>query len=527
MANTAQINTNILYDNFLQQQKRFQLEQLQDESAQRFPNAKALQYKNDPGSSAPAGPYVHGGGGLLSDPGQDPLMFSAMVMAESGMANYMLVKREQVVNPDYGGYDVPYITTITGVTEGDDAWEDQPEEVCDDAPIGGLLKACTFTSPYGRYSKGIKIIDRTRVGHLNNIGETANFNVQNGMMAEDPFTPSGIPKTGGQWINREFTVRAFESAVGFQRMMLGQAYTGNPTNNSAGQGRMQFMGFDLLYNTGKRDVFTSALCPGMDSLIIDWGSVNINEANASGIYFYQMIEQAFRYLRTLAETTGLAPAELVLSMRRDLFFTLSDTIPVQRYLQVIATMNNIVGTDNGAHLTFDGSGIDAMRQEMRLNFYLPIDGQRVKVIVDDGIAETSGSPSTEYVSDVYIHCMSVRGGIPVLYWNYFNFDNNQGREIDAMTGGIMSTSDNGKFAWASRFRNWCYESQWVIMPRIIQHVPFLCGRIENVAYQPLIHTRDWNPNDANYYNGGKTNGTILTGYPAWSPTTKTNLGIFD
>lgn len=525
MSQYAHLDSNLVYNFIMQKQKQDSLEALAERAAIAFPNSKAIRVKHNPSVVSPSDTYIHGAGGLLSDPGQNPAMFSGIVRALPGMATFMPVLKDPVVNGDYGGNDVPFITTITGVTDGDDSWSDQPEEVCDEAPVAGLLKACTLTASYGRYSKRTAQIDRSRVGRLNNLGEGTDFRVQNPMLAEDPFTPSMVQGGTGGWINREITARIFEAATGFQRMMIPQVYTGNPTNNSAGGGRRQFIGFDLQYNTGKVDVLTQTRCQGMDSVVADWGNVNVNEANANGIYFYQELESIMRYLRTTADKMGLSPVEWVISMTEDLFFTLSDTIPVQRYLQVIATLNNINGSDNGAHLNFDGAAIDAMRKEMRDGKFLPVDGIPVRVITDNGIAETAGSPATEYVSDVYIHAVSVLGGIPVLYWQFFNHDNAQGRELDAMIGSFSWTTDSGRFLWSSQFLNGCFQMQWMTEPRVMQHTPFLCARIENVAYQPLIHQRGWEPSDSNFYDGGRINGTVLSGYPQWSAATRVNLGV--
>jgi len=470
----------------------------------------------------------------LSDPGQNPALLSNIIHALPGMSTAMTTLLDPVVgDPDlYGGNDVPFITTITGVTPGDDDWDDQPDAVCDDAPIAGVLKACTMTASYGRLSKATREINRTRIGRVNNRGETTDFALANPAIADDPFLPSNIPMTPGNWINREITTRFFEAGMGFQRMLSPLVYTGDPSNNSANGGRQQFEGFDLIYNTGKVDALSQVACPGMDALVLDNDSTNVEEADANGVFIYEHIESVMRYLRANARKMALDPVEWVISMREDLFFELSDAWPLQQYIKTIAQINVLngagAGTD-GANLNFNGAEVNAMRESLRNGRFLPIDGQVVPVVLDDGIAETTNAGNaSEYLSDIYFHPVTVLGGVPVLYWHFFNYDNAQGREFDALMGGGTSfTTDGGRFYWASKFLNGCMSMQWVVEPRIMQHTPYLGARISDVAYQPGIHTRSPFPGDANYYNGGRSSGTTLTGYPDWSVGTQVDLGILE
>jgi len=519
------------------QQHQSDLDDFMNQVAERMKGGPPLAYKkygqkNTPTSLNPQMPYIHGSGGLLSDPGQNPAILSNIVHAIPGMATAMQVLPDPVVgNPDlYGGNDVPFITTITGVTEGDDDWTDQPDAVCDDAPIAGVLKACTMTASYGRFSKRTRQIERTRIGRVNNRGETTDFSIANPAMADDPFLPSNIPLTPGNWINRELTTRFFEAGMGFQRMMLPLTYTGNPTNNSANGGRRQFEGFDLIYNTGKVDVLSQVACPGMDALILDNDATNVEEADANGVFIYEHIEAVMRYLRANARKMAMEPVTWVASMREDLFFELTDIWPVQQYVKVIAQINAINGAAvDGAVLNFSGSEVNGMRQQLREGRFLPIDGGILPVILDDGIAETTNAGNTsEYLSDLYIHPVTVLGGVPVLYWHFFDYDNGQGREFDAMVGGGQSfTTDGGRFYWATNFKNGCMEMQWVVEPRIMQHTPYLGARLQDIAYQPGIHTRSPFPTDANYYDGGRSTGSVLTGYPDWSTGTQVDLGVLE
>lgn len=525
---TVQINSKVLDLYHEQRYAQSRLSALMEEGST-LAKARGLSLrgaKHDPSSQTPmAGGYVHGAGGVLSDPGQFPLMFSAEMAADLGMASFMPVLPDPVVSDDYGGNDVPYIATFSGQTAGDDDWTDQPDADCDDPPIAGLLKLCTQTASYGKFAKKTRVIDRRRVGRLNNLGETANFQLANHPSPDDPLVP-GMNRFGtGTWVNRELSVQLHLMGVGFRRMLAPLVYTGNPTNNSANGGRRQFPGFDLIYNTGKVDVFTQVACPAVDSLVGTFGNNNVNEADANGYYVYDWIESFLNYFDDLATYTGLSPVQWVLSMRKDLFWQIAELYPIQQHVRMIAHINTLNGANaDGAIVNFSGDQLAALRLDMRNNHYLPVNGVRVPVILDDGIAVTTSG--AEYISSIYFHPMTVMGGaIPVTYWQFFNYDNSQGREIDALSGGSMFTTDAGRFLWEFAHKNGCFELKYWVEPRIMSHVPFLGGRLDNIAYQPVIHARDPYPSDANYYDGGRTTGTPLTGYPMWSTGTQVNLGV--
>jgi hypothetical protein len=60
---------------------------------------------------------------------------------------------------------------------------------------------------------------------------------------------------------------------------------------------------------------------------------------------------------------------------------------------------------------------------------------------------------------------------------------------------------------------------WWTEPRLMTHAPHLGGRIEDVAYNPGIASRDPFPGDSLYYNGGRlNNGTLPTYYSPFDPS---------
>lgn len=500
---------------------------------------KAVGYKNDPATLSPQTPYIHGAGGLLSNPGQSPAMLSTIIRPIGGMVNELPRVDSGTLYPvemggkEYGGEDVPFITTITGVTSGDlDSFTNQPDGLCDDPPVAGLLKACTQTAPFGRFSAALRQLDRTRLGRLNNRGETTDFNIMNRLQTDDPLLPTEANgNLNGGWINDEIASRVFEAGIGFQRLVAPLTYSGTPLNDKAGGGARQFLGFNNIYITGRRDAFTGLLCAAMDSYNVAFNA-NITSTNLQGLYLYQLLEDIYFYLTDLAEFTGLNPTEWCISMDKDLWRALCQIVPVQQYVRVITQMAAINTTSkDGGQLHFGGEETNRLRQEMYTNKTLPLNGDLVKVVVESGatIGRTYNAATATATSSIYFHPMRVLGSVPVTYWQFFNHANNQGAAYDAMVSkGLTWTTDGGKFLWSSSFRNFCGQISWLTEPRIMSHAPQLGAVVSGVEYTPGVFTRSPYPSDSSFFiDGGRTSGDVLYGTPSWSSGASVALGVTD
>lgn len=477
--------------------------------------------KNDPSPYALGQQYMHGVGGLFSAPGIDPVMLSTIVPVQPGLAAALPVLQDPVYSSDYGGQDVPIVQFVTGVTSGElDSWDNQPNGICDDPAVAGILKACAQTAPYGLFSAKTETINRRRIGRTVNRGETLDLRVPNNPTPEDPLVPSmlGGQTQGQSWINGELQARFFEAAIGFQRIIRPMIWTGDPANNKAGGGARQFMGVNLLFNTGKIDMFTQNRCSSLDSLIMNFGNTQIT-TTFGGLYIYDYLRNAFRYLNGLAEDTGLAPVRFVIAMQRDLFYQMTDIWPILEYAKVIGVLNTVNGGVANGVLQMSGEQSTAMRDDMRRRQVLPIDGGFVDVVFDNSIPQTATATPYVFSTDIHIIPLTIMGGIPVTYWQFFNYDNGQGRLFDELVRGQTWTTDNGRFLWTFNQRNGCMELAWYTEPRLMTHAPHLGGRIEDVAYNPGIASRQPYPSDALFYDGGRlNNGQLPTYYAPFDPT---------
>ena len=83
-------------------------------------------------------------------------------------------------------------------------------------------------------------------------------------------------------------------------------------------------------------------------------------------------------------------------------------------------------------------------------------------------------------------------------------DDRQAQRDVSMANGKLDVwwTDNGVYAWAVEQTKWCYKFSLKSQQRIVMRAPHLAGRIDNVAYEPLQHLRDPNPNDPYFADGG-------------------------
>lgn len=469
--------------------------------------AEQVAYKTV--SSTPSATYAHGGkGGLFSVPGLAKPLFSAMILPKVGLASRLPVRTTNETDPIYG--------IVTGVTASSGS---EPTGVCDDPPTSGLTKLCTHTFPLGRFSRQTKVFDVDRAGKIINRSDFMDFELYG-----DPFGAAGdnpmVPTSGGGQFAKvaqaEIAKALFELGVSWSRDFAQKTYTGTPTNNTAGGGHKEFYGLETLVNDGYRDALTGIACPAADSIVRDFGSLNVKDNAAT---FIRELTSTYRNLKFLAARAGLDPVQWVIVMRFALFYELTDFWPCS-YLSYRCTPST--GNTN----FINSADAERMRDDMRADLYnyegqyILIDGQKVPVILDDAMPETDNQDGS-FTSDVYFIPLTVLGRIPVTYWESFNYDSPNGAMDLARAmapGDSYYTSDGGIFMWHKKPpTNFCVQLLVKTEPRLLLLTPYLAARIQNVKYAPIAHERS--PfTDSNYFvNGGSTGqDTLVPSY--YSPT---------
>jgi hypothetical protein len=460
-------------------------------------------------SGTPDTDALHGPNGLFGAAGLEQKLISTHVHG-TGLATRLPAYPTQVLWPQFG-----YITGFQDIPE-----DTPPDGPCDDPPTVGHMKTCTQTAHFGLYSYRTREYNLKRAGELVNRGEPTDLVIINDPLLDRManITPN-VPGVGGTPnLRREFLIRMMELGVAFQRKLGRQVYTADPSNATNG-GYDEFPGLDILISTGHIDAISQTSCPSLDSILADFAYTKCDDGGGDTLLTLMM--GIFRYLRSLAEDTGLDPTEFILTMRRDLFYELTAIWPC-----VYMTNRCVFVDDSGQQrVVVNGNDMIAMRDAMRAGSYLMVDGMRIEVVTDAYIPEEdwtdTGSIDTGcFASDIYIIPTTVAGNVQSTYWQYFDYAGQFG-PLDAAADVRLSNffwTDGGRFFWEAQPPvNGCVVAEATIRPRLILRTPHLAARIQNVQYCPQRHTRDVIPGDSFWINGGVTDRTFTEPYSQWNP----------
>lgn len=463
-------------------------------------------YKHD-ATGTPTSVYAHGPGGVFTYPGLDPQVFSTVLGIEPGIIGALPKFPSLYTNPVY--------MTITGVLAdvGSEA-----EGVCDPVPTAGLMKQGKLTSVFGRYRRQTRELYLNRMGQRTDPSDPTNLRLMNAYQVNDQFMrPDGVPGLGTSALELEWSKVLFEFGVSINRLLARQIWVGNPSNNAAGEGYKELTGFDILIGTGKVDAETGALLPSLDSDIKNFNYQKVDEF-ANGTDIVEVLTYLLRYVRSIARKSGLLPAEWAFVMREELFYELSAIWPIS-YL----TTRGNVRDDAWQRGTFSLGDVTDQRDAMRREQYLLIDGMRFDVIFDDGITELTNATSNRlaagsFASDIYLIPLTVLGGTPVTYMEYFQHDNADIQQVMAMgrMGGQVWVTNGGAWIWNMERTRLCFFAEGKVEPRLVMRTPQLAGRVQNVAYTPLQHTREPFPDQPYFRNGGAVSRSGPSLYSEWS-----------
>lgn len=462
-------------------------------------------FKHTSPSGTPSTPYMHGPAGLFGVSGLERDIISTRVQPR-GLAGVLPAVGTIDTNPQFA-----YITGFVAASGSN------PDTVCENCKTAGPIKNCIQTAQFGRYCFNTREMELNRVGQRTNRGEFLDLNLVNPPLLQaggNGMTAPNVP--GNPDLMRETLVRFMEVGVAFQNQLIPQLYTGNPANNSAGGGYKEFPGLDILIGTSKVDAITGQTCPSLYSDIKDFNydKVDVN----AGFTIVNVLTYMMRQLRWNSERMLMSPTEWVIVMRPGLFYELSAIWPCN-YLTYRCANRDTANIDPvGSYSSTDAIN---MRDSMRNGNFITIDGIQYPVVLDDGIVEDSNTTNarvdnTCFASDIYVVPLR-SAGMQVTYWEYLDYS--QGAMPAAAEGNISDFywTDGGKFLWHKQPPlNWCVRWLAKIEPRVILLTPHLAGRITNVQYCPLQHTRDSINTDPYWTDGGVTTRTGPSLYSDWN-----------
>lgn len=467
--------------------------------------------KNDP-PLAPVGPYLHGQQGLFNRRDRENPIFAAMMLPNAGVADALPVfNGARYLDGNFGGTDWAFDSLITGQTAGDlDSFANQPTQPCDDGPVAGLLKFCSIANTSGNYRMSTREVQQYRAGRVSDAVDAMTVQVAN-MLPRAVFgTPSATPSLDNA-VSNELAMRIWEMVTGFSRMFYPRVFTGSPANN-VGEAR-DIVGLDIHINSGNKiDASQQTTCTAANSDVKNFGSSVVGATGGRDIMQY--IEMCDAFVMDKARRQGLGTPEYIIAMRPEMLYSISQVVPVQKYQQVIAYINNVT---NG-RVTLNGNDLLTERNAIRSSLLLPVNGRMLRIVVDDTIAEVSSIPGgiPTYASTIYGIPLTVMGGYPVTFWEYFNHDNGQDRAIQQYANGLTWTTDGGMFRWFSDFSKGCLKLNVQFTPRLRMRTPQIAWRIDSVAVQPLQHFSSYSPDSAYFTNGGVTQGDSQKYYSSWS-----------
>jgi hypothetical protein len=459
-------------------------------------------------TGVPTTVYGHGqdsnAQGVFTYPGVDPAVFSSIMGNERGLIGMLPKFPSPFTNPVF--------QCITGVQADVGA---EPTTVCGAAPTGGYTKTCKLLAVFGRYRRQTREIYLDRIGMRRDLADPDYLRVVNSpFLGEAPITRPDIVPAMGDIVSNEIAKILFEFGASVNALISRQVFSGNPANNS-GEAYKEFPGLDILISTGKVDAETNTACPSLNSDIKNFNYGLVDAVNSQIIDY---ITAMARYLTTNASGMGFDPTSWVLVMRPDLFYEITAIWPCRYYTYRCQTNRDTAGLDPVG--TFDSVQMTKLRDEMRKGRFLIIDGVQWPVVLDHGIVEescddTGNLECGRFASDIYFVPLTVLGGTPVTYVEYFQHQNADMASAQAL-GADVKITNNGAWIFTKLQTHLCILWQGKVEPRIVLRTPQLAGRITNVAYEPLQHVRDPFPADGYFTDGGVTSRTARSDYSEWS-----------
>lgn len=434
---------------------------------------------------------VHGNGGIFSTAGIERSIFSTRVVPQGLMS---------VLPPPVMTNDThPIVGYLTGFTAGSGSEQDYP---CDSAPIAGQMKSCLQGSAFGRIARATQTIDISNQGDRINRGEMFDLQLVNDPLLSNPeaLVPPGIPKSMASALASEVLGRFIALGVEFEDVLSHMIWTGNPANNSANSGYMEYVGMEGLVVTTHTDVITSANCPSLASDVRDFGRRRVDQAAAA---LFNELTSMWRIANHNARKMNMMPVQWAWVMPEPLFRELTDYWPcVYASFRCGATGNDISNNT-------DALVMRQMTNDMYNGKYLIIDNVKIPVVTDDAMPvvfnEDNGNvPSGCGMGDIYLLPFVVKGGTRVLFFETFNFAA-PGAAVDAINRGLVANTvwiDSGRWLTAVRSTLFCFDWTAVIRPRLRLLTPHLAGRLQNVMFCPLKFPRDSFHDSPYFLDGG-------------------------
>lgn len=457
-----------------------------------------LTQKNDPASTTITAPTLHGtfpGNsaqyGIFSNPGIRPDMLSTLARPRS-------LTGAIIQSGGFGKsfYERERLEVLTGVTaaSGTNAtgW-------CGDPPTVGQGKVAELDYDWGEFYTKTNLNAVPKIGGRRDYADV-NRNIVNAGPNANPLIPSLYYEMAAG--NDQLQYELYLLGVHME-LVMGKTGIQGDTTLASTETEVGFIseyaGLDSMVKTGYTDAKTGIAAPALDSIVTTFGAdVGSTIGGGDGRNIVQAVSDSVWSAKDRARAYGLDGAQMAISMRPEMW---------RPFCQNYAYQYNIYGsstTVSGISLNDNLRDTNNLRIEMERSITIPVDGEPIAVVFDEGIPRTQTAANTWY-SDIFGVPLAWNG-FPLLRYEYFDMDNADLQKFANFIGdGKYATMNNGLYLASYRWTGMCLEYHFACRMRLILEAPFLAFRLDDVHYTTRTQQRLADPSDTHFYaDGGRT-----------------------
>lgn len=426
-------------------------------------------------------------GGIFTQPGVRPEMYSALRQPVGITA---------LVQPVPSTYAQERIAILTGQLANAGT---NPSDICGAPVTPGDLKTCAQWYNWGQIHLGSQKINAESAGELANRAVQPRVILNRAI--NDPLVPDLLQNPTINFMSLDAQAM-YQVGTQLRRSLAPVMFTGNPATApaSATPGWIkELMGLDRLIVTGHTDMDSGNACPAADSTLYDWGS-NPIDTSVGGQNITQQITSMVYGQWVSARQLGMEDATWALIMHPDQFYALTAVYACQ-----YATYR-CLSSNAGQPIVQQAPDINQLRLSMINGSYLLIEGRAVPVIQDDAIAITAAGGNYRK-ADIYFMPLTWNGR-PQLRFEFFPMDNEFQQQLAGRFPGQSYVTNNGMYRmWWDRTMS-CMQMVLDAKVRMWLETPFLCARLQNVAYISTIGYHSPFPGVTGYVDGGSVSQLV-------------------
>lgn len=443
-----------------------------------------LVMKHDP--TGPAFAPVHGAGGMFSEPGVRPDMYSAIPKPTTFLSALPILKSE---------YNNEVISILTGQSEMKGT---NPDDVCGDPPTPGALYKCSINRRFGKCFVGSDVVDVTEIGGLANRADIERVILNDAL--SNPLIPRVLQNPGTNF-RSEVAHQLWRVGHNFETALASIDVIGDNTNEGSGAEvgwLKEFDGLERIITNNIVDT-SGAACPAADSLVETWGTTL--GATVNGRRFGRLLHEMIYSRVQLANKLRLPGVQWALVMDERMFF--EGTYELAAYYATV----KLADASDAVPINRMIESIENRYVEMVNGQYWQIANLRMPVLF------TSGAETTEGASTLTGDLFGVpldRQGRPMTWLEYFPMDNAYINEFNGLTNTTnRQVLNDGLYMLASRSKGYCDQLMLAGKLRLMCDAPFLGFRLDNITYGSYVGFRSALPDSSSFYSGGTSSFSFI------------------